>query len=55
MSLVTAVNDFSAVAWRSTDSVYLMSLEVVSLLKAFQNDKWSESDVVVGGAEPPVT
>jgi hypothetical protein len=42
VSLVTAVNDFSAVAWRSTDSVYLMSLEVVSLLKAFQNGKWSE-------------
>jgi hypothetical protein len=35
-------------------SVCLMSLEVVSLLKAFQNDKWSESDVVVGGADPPV-
>ena len=28
-----------------------MSLEVVALLKAFQNDAWSEADVVVGGAE----
>ena len=31
-----------------------MSLEAVAVLNGFRNESWAETDVVVGGADPPV-